>query len=576
MKENALKQLEQITIANVKSLLERKVPETFQKIIVSNEQLVSRGNYTFVKYKLEKAERKVHKVRFPLFDLIRVDFEELEKNNNESGKAYAESDVIFQMLKESYKIKSEKYDPERLFEPFNWPLDEENGEVSRQQRKYYFTSEPWTFQEECHECNGAKYIDCPEYECMGKHEYECPECYGKRKVDCHDCDKSGYIQCNKCSGNGELKCSECRGSGEIKCNSWSGCGGTGYVNVGDRKERCKKCSGRGYSRCSECRDGIIKCDKCTGKGELRCDSCHGRGEIDCSYCDARGRIVCKTCYGDRERYGKVDCPICKTEGKMAQITYVKTKISSDERERIILKGDQLNISENTILNHVDKTIKLKLIYKKVNDNLEQNYDEFSKEYSLLFEDELEVNKELYPLIVKEEINYQIIPCIAISYKHILTNTTHQITIVDFWDNPEIIFHDEPEKLKQDIGNATKAVGGFLGKLFKTKGFKTKEDKRNEIVLLICLLKADGKIEEKEKIYFSEMVGNLNEFTNSEKQRLFDIMNSTTLPELTKGDVTFSSKEREQDVLSKLTELANLNGQIQSEKHTFIDQIKSMI
>ena len=164
----------------------------------------------------------------------------------------------------------------------------------------------------------------------------------------------------------------------------------------------------------------------------------------------------------------------------------------------------------------------------------------------------------------------------LSYKHILTNTFHEFTIINFFNNPELIFHSEPEQLKKDLGNTVKAVGGFFGKLFKTNSFKTKEDKRNEIVLLIHLAKADGKIEDQEKIYLSEMIGSLDDFTNSEKQILFDVMNAETLPELTKLDVTFSSKERGQEVLSKLMQLANADGEIDTAEKALIEKINNMM
>lgn len=216
------------------------------------------------------------------------------------------------------------------------------------------------------------------------------------------------------------------------------------------------------------------------------------------------------------------------------------------------------------------------MFKKVNEKVEENYDEFSKEYAELFENDLGLSKKNFPLVTKEELYYQVVPCVELSYKHMLTNIVHEFTILNIWNNPEIIFHSEPEQLKQDLGNATKAVGGFFGKLFKTKGYKTKEDKKNEITLLIHLAKADGKIEDEEKISLSEAIGHLDEFTNSEKQQLFDLMNSTTLPQLTKNDTTFSSKERANEVLEKLTKLAMADGELEGVEKDFIEKVKSLI
>jgi len=73
-----------------------------------------------------------------------------------------------------------------------------------------------------------------------------------------------------------------------------------------------------------------------------------------------------------------------------------------------------------------------------------------------------------------------------------------------------------------------------------------------------------------------MIGNLDDFTNSEKQKLFDIMNSSVLPELTKLDVTFSTKERESEVITKLNNLANADGEMEQAEKDLIDKIKSMM
>ena len=109
-----------------------------------------------------------------------------------------------------------------------------------------------------------------------------------------------------------------------------------------------------------------------------------------------------------------------------------------------------------------------------------------------------------------------------------------------------------------------------------KKYKAKEDKKNEITLLIYLAKADGKIEEEEKISLSEDIQNLDDFLNSEKKILFDLMNSPTLPELTKKEVKFSTKERAAEVMDKITNLAMADGEMADDEKTLIDKIKSMI
>jgi len=272
----------------------------------------------------------------------------------------------------------------------------------------------------------------------------------------------------------------------------------------------------------------------------------------------------------------VDCPECKTIGTMAKVVYVTSFVNENKYDKIFCFGDDLSLADNQILPHVHSNSSLNLIYKKVNDNVIEEYDEFSQKYAKDIEKELGLIKGDFPLLTREEIFYQVVPCVKLSYMHMITNTRHDFTIIDFWRNPEIIFHSEPEQLKQDLGNVTKSVGGFFGKMFKTKGFKTKEDKRNEITLLIHLARIDGKIEDQEKIQLSKMIGNLEDFTNVEKQKLFDIMNTQTLPELTKEDVKFSTKERSDEVIKNLTDLASADGEIEPAEKALIDRIKSMM
>lgn len=572
MKEEAKKQLEPISIAQIKETLKKISADKFDKMIITDGQSVKRGDYIFAKLKYQKVERAVEKIKFPLYGSIKDNFAELEGGEGKFGeKAQIKSDRLFETLEKSYQIKSQGGNSSNINSPFKFPLDANSGEINPKQLKYFIPDK--TYQETCDECNGEKYIKCQDHECDGRHNWTCTDCRGDGKVTCKDCGGDGKNKCKNCSGHGYVKCGS-GASGFLKRNlvgniAGGGCGGTGKVKDADAPggfRTCKTCRGRGE----------VPCEDCGTKGEIKCDTCTGRGEVRCSECDGKGDITCSKCYGDREKYGKIDCPQCKTIGTMAQVVFIESYVSENENEKIILQGDKLNINDSNIQKHVKPNPKTELVYKKVNDDLKENYDEYSKIYAEIFEKDLGLNKDGFPLLTKEEIYYQVVPCVELSYKHMLTNTSHEFTIIDFFNNPEVIFHSEPEQLKQDLGNATKAVGGFFGKLFKTKGFKTKEDKRNEIVLLIHLAKVDGKIEDQEKVYLSEMIGSLDDFTNSEKQKLFDIMNSATLPELTKADVTFSSKERGQEVVSKLTELANADGEMEAAEKALIDKIKSMM
>lgn len=572
MKQIAQKQLEPITVSQIKEILKKITPDKFDKMIITDEQSVKRGNYVFAKLKYEKVERQVEQIKFPLYAAIKDNFAELEGGETKFGaKSPINSEKLFDTLRSNYQISGKGFSVGKISEPFTYPLDEVNGEIAKQQKKYFFPD--LTYQETCGECRGEKYVKCSDSECGGRHNWSCTDCHGDGKISCNDCGGDGKITCKKCKGHGYNKCGGGVGAGVTRylvgdtfLPGAGGCGGTGYVTIGNDTKRCTDCNGKGE----------VPCKDCGTKGEIKCEKCSGRGEVQCKACSGKGDITCSVCYGDKERYGKIDCPECKTIGTVGQIVYVNSHVSQNDNEKIILKGDKLNLSDSHIQSHVKSNTQGELVFKKVNDKVEENYDEYSKEYAELFEKDLGLNKGTFPLVTKEEEYYQVVPCVELSYKHMLTNTTHEFAIVDIWDNPEIIFHSEPEELKQDLGNATKAVGGFFGKLFKTKSFKTKEDKKNEITLLIHLAKVDGKIEDEEKVSLSEAIGHLEEFTNSEKQKFFDLMNMPSLPPLTKNDTTFSSKERANEMLDKLTKLAMADGELEGVEKEFIDKVKSLI
>lgn len=578
MKTSADKQFQTITIGQIKTILKNLVPNEFDKIIISENQDFKRADYSYSKMSFQKVEREMEFIKFPLYDAVKDNFKEIEGGEVLLGqKATLKSENILKILNQKFNIEADKLHKIHIPNPLEFPFEETNNEINTIQNKYFFPD--LTYKENCSNCNTKKYVGCTDEECKGRHDYTCPSCKGNKKVDCKPCKCSGYIKCDQCRGSGECKCSKCKGKGEITCGSGffdSGCNGSGMVTVNGKQQRCKKCSGRGIYPCSECRQGIVKCSKCASKGELRCDNCNGRGEINCSYCRAQGNIICDTCYGDNDRYGMVDCPTCQTMGLLAQLAYVNTTVSTDSIDRLAFEGDTINVSESDIKKHIKTDTPTLEIYKKLNNLKTENYDQYSLKFATIFETDLKLNKDIFPMVVKEQMSYQIIPCIEIAYKHIITNEEHKLTILDIWNNPEVIFQSDAEQLQQNISNATKAVGGFFGKLFKTNNFKTKEDKRNEIVLLIHLAKADGKMEEQEKIFLSEMIGNLNEFTNTEKQLLFDLLNASALPELTVKETAFSSKERAKEVMDKLNQLAASDGEVEAAEKILIDKITQLI
>ena len=560
MKEEVRKQLSTISIAQVKETLKKIAPEMFDKMIITENQTIRRCNFIYVKMKYQKAERNIEKIKFPLYTSLKEGFSEIEGGSAKHGeKAKLPSEIIFEILRESYLKTGQSILSIDVNSPFDFPLELETGETSINQTKYYFPD--LTFQETCDQCYGHKYVNCSDVTCNGRHKWACTACNGDGVIGCSTCGGKKQLDCTKCKGTSHIICKRCGGDGKINDGFFARTIFSGFL----KEKKCGDCVGKGYVQCPECKNGKVPCR-----------DCGGRGRVICPDCDSQGTITCFNCHGDKEKYGKMNCPQCQTEGVTGQIVYAKTRISENETDKLILEGPQLLVGENMLKRHIFPDFKFELVYKKLNDEVVENYDDYTMKYARDMEKELGLYKGDMPLLTKEEIFYQVIPCVELSYKHILTNTSHEFTIVDFWNNPEIIFHSEPETLKRNIGNTGKIIGGWIGKILKTKAYKSKKDLWNEILLLIYLVKADGVIKDQEKVSLSGMIAGLDGFTSSEKQRLFDLINAFTLPELVKSDVTFSSKEREQQVLNKLSDLANADGEMAESEKTLIENIRKLI
>lgn len=212
----------------------------------------------------------------------------------------------------------------------------------------------------------------------------------------------------------------------------------------------------------------------------------------------------------------------------------------------------------------------------INQEKLESYDDLSGDFALAMERELGLEKLRFPKILKEELYYELISCVHSSYRHMLTNTIHEFTILNFFSHPVIVFHSEPEELKTSVGNAMKATGNLFGKLFKTKAHEIKEDKKKEIRLMVYVAKADGAIQDLEKQMIADKIGSLQDFTNAEKRELFDIMKIKVLPELTKDDVAFSSNANIEEILKDIVNIALADGSIDPGEKALIDQIKILM
>jgi len=531
MLNEAKRQLQEISIEQIKSTLNKVEPEAYQKMIIEPDSII-RTNYYHSNLKYQIVERKLNIFKFPVYKQLQEVFSKFEGGVEKYGeKAYIKNNSIINALSDIPGVSNNELSLNDIPNAFDNNIDTDGEEISYEQRPYFLPA--YTFSQICNTCNGNHYIQCPE--CDGHHQWQCQTCMGE-----------GVVACSKCNGTGTKMCLSCMGKGYH----------TKRYDINSSEtydETCSKCGGTGQKYCS----------KCGGNGIEYCPSCQGTKVTTCQYC-----------YDDAERYGKIDCPECLTAGVTGQIVFVVTEVKDKNDTITIYKGKDIGVGLSDLRSHIKSDIGFKNIYKIVN-GIHEDIDEITEDLLKSYKDITET-KNSYPMIVKQDFIYQVIPCLKLSYKHMLTNEIHELTIINFWDNPTVIFHSDAEKVKINAGSMLNSSKGIFGKLFKTKAFKEKEDKKIEIKLMIYFAKADGIIEEDEKIFLSEELSEVKNFTNSEKKELFDLMNNPQLPELTINDIKFTSKKKALKIIDKLEKLAKADGEYGKEEKDLINKIKQLI
>lgn len=535
MQDPLSEELKSISQSQLKEIIKKVEPEMFDKMIIGENLL--RRDYFLTHFKCEYIDRSLFDVRSPVYTELKSEIETLKTNSPLiENKVRWETYSILSKVTSNHSSEIEtSIDDARLF----FPLEVSNGKFDEVQQPFYLLDSVNIHG--CPVCHQNKYVTCIMPDCEGKHEWTCPKCAG-----------SGTTTCTSCSGEGWNKCYSCSGSGK-------------------KKERVKTASGS-YS------EKLVNCSKCQGKGRTVCTSCGRSGKVTCSKCSGNKKIVCSHCYGDKERYGLVDCSTCKAQGDLIKMSYVTSEISDNDLKRITSQGNAIKLEEGELEPYFSKISELKSTYSNVNGEINSDYDKYSTEYSEKLLKELGLHKEsAFPMLLSEEIGHTVVPCVEFTYKHVLTGEESEGVLIDIWsDSPTVKFYTDSEKFKQSVGNIGKATKGFFTKMFKTKSYLGKVDKKIEMKLLIYLAKADGKIDESEKLFLAEEINGLSEFTNSEKKELIDLMDMASLPNLTNEDVKFSDAGIGRDVLKKLEDLASADGEMDESETQLIDHIKSII
>ncbi len=564
MKTQADNNLQNIELTDVIQKIKELNPGEFDKMIINSDEPVQRCDYYYVNYHAVSANRQSLKLTFPLYGQIVDNMAEFEGGEGKHGElAHFPSNKIVEVLSDNFQINGE-LDPLGSPSNFNFPLDTDGSSLVMNQRNYFLADR--TYKEQCDECSGNKLVKCDDFDCDGRHEWSCVDCNAKGVITCHDCGGNKRVDCGTCNGSNKVKCRSCGGDGK-KVNKLDTISAVSSSTRSTRvvTKTCGTCSGRGKNPCTNCSGGKVTCSTCSGNGKLTCE-----------YCDGHKKITCSHCYGDKERYGMIDCPQCKAQGSMGYIAYVKTTINSHATDKLFNAHSPLDeVSNEEVLTYANKSANKERTLTNINDNVDVNRDENVATYAESLMGSFNLSLDSFDKILEEDIYYQVIPCVQIKYKHMLTNQIHEISVLNFFENPELKFHKAAEEVKTDIKDKGKKVGRFFGKMLKTKKFKSKDDRKKEIRLMIYLAKADGIIEEEEKVFLADNINSIDEFTSTEKNDFFTLMNNPTLPELTKEDVTFSSDEKLNEIIDTLTSLAGSDGSIEPSEQELINKIRSL-
>ena len=118
--------------------------------------------------------------------------------------------------------------------------------------------------------------------------------------------------------------------------------------------------------------------------------------------------------------------------------------------------------------------------------------------------------------------------------------------------------------------------GMFSKLFKTDSFKKTSDAEKTIKLMIYLAKADGTLDIDEKESLTSAILNTfsDAYTAENRQRFIDMLDSDSLPELTKEDMNFSTTKALKKAIKEMEEMAAIGG-ITPEEKNLLERVREL-
>ena len=601
---DAAEQLVETSVNHLSEIINKTDPEFASRTLI-DESSIRRTDILHIEFTYTTVDTEEHNLVFPLFDGLETHVDEVIKHK--------EQKISLQPIKKGLSGLNTVEVGRRPIAYLPKNLDTHNDEVSPQQREYILPESRVIL---CKDCGGKGYFRCRS--CNGLHEWTCPTCNGQTTVDCKTCDGKGDVKCPKCKGKKEIECRECKGYGKISCTK---CHGTGEA-------LCPECNGKPVKKCSKCRGkGLILnhqtgetqvCDLCDGTGERICRHCQGKGTIGkCSRCHGKGEIICTTCLGKKtvlcpecEGEGKVTCHRCKGNGYYecrnckGNGTIVCDKCSGEPTHYGMSKclecaqtGHLADISyldfnvkvHHKVLNFVNESSKPLLdkvcgavvsrpeveVYRNVNGKETGNTSDYTKRIVGSVEKHFKISRTDSPFVIKENINYQIISSVEFTCKHIITGKEAKVHIYDVNRNPIVEIKDDLRDASPDkIHNPIKVIGDISSKLLKTKRYKDRTDQMKEVKLFIRLIRSDNNITEKEKEFLLKL-GGIDSLSYPEQAEVLELLHCKSMTKMTKNDVTFNDDKLNKTIITRLKELAKIDGIGHPDVESFINQVAAL-
>lgn len=554
------------------SMVRQADPERYNQINLGDPELKM---YYYVHHQAVTVTRTPYLYFIPAQPALKKALLEIKQNTSDSEMELVQAEIgPFVQAAEALgltRFRNAAYDDHPLvFEQL--PVEMFNHQIAQHQPHYVIANE--SALSACSICNGNRYVPCTYPPCNGQHIYDCDTCQGTGKVPCDVCNGFREVDCRVCNGSGRCTCTACKGKGRNTCLM---CDGKGtQERVGQPPVTCNGCSGSGYVPCTTCDQGKIHCINCGGDGKVGCDHCRATGAVTCNHCMGQKKLTCTHCYGDyiNNRYGKTDCTDCAATGEIIRLSFVETKITVQNTRRLAWKGVHTfeeDITLKRMEGYVQADAPLQVMYNKV--NLVQpfeKYDVHSRALSHMIHEQDGLNKQAYPLLIQEAMYYEPVPVATFPYQHLTSGETHYVSVLNFDQHPEVIFHGVPPFTPGTAPSKQRGYGYFMGKAFNTTSYRKQKDTINELRLLICLARANDPITDRDKNalqQYSEVFASLHP---ADRQNLEHYMSARNVPALPDAALRFSSPDRADAAISKLQRFIPPDQQQEAEKKRMED------